>query len=358
MSKVLVAMSGGVDSSVAAAFMKEKGYDPIGVTMKLYDNEDINISNEKTCCSLSDIEDARSVAFNIGFPYYVFNFKSEFKKCVIDKFVGCYKCGMTPNPCVDCNRYLKFAELYRRGQELECEYIVTGHYARIRFDEETGLYQLLTGKDDSKDQSYVLYHLTQDQLKHTMFPLGEYTKEEIRKKAQEYGLLNAEKHDSQDICFIPDGNHKKFIEEYTGEKIGPGNFLDINGKVIGKHQGYYRYTVGQRKGINVNRDGKHYVLEIRPETNEVVVGRNKDLFTTTLVADDFNWISGIAPVKPIRVQGRTRYHQALADATATVRDDGTVEVVFDEPQRAITKGQSVVLYDGEVVIGGGRIIKN
>ena len=345
-------MSGGVDSSVAAVFMKEKGYDPIGVTMKLYDNEDINMSKEKTCCSLSDVEDARSVAYKVGFPYYVFNFKAEFKEKVIDKFVGCYMCGMTPNPCIDCNRYLKFEELYRRAKALGCDVIVTGHYARIRFDEATGKYQLMKGIDDSKDQSYVLYHMTQDQLAHTMFPLGEYTKDEIRKKAAETGLINADKHDSQDICFIPDGNHMKFIEEYTHKKVGKGNFLDINGKVIGQHNGYYRYTVGQRKGINVNRDGKHYVLEIRPETNEVVVGRNKDLFTEELVATDFNWISGEAPTGEIKVSGRTRYHQPLTEGVAKVLENGDVKVSFDEPIRAITKGQSVVLYDGDVVLGG------
>jgi tRNA-specific 2-thiouridylase len=355
MKKALIAMSGGVDSSVAAIFMKEQGYDVIGVTMKLYDNEDIDVSKEKTCCSLSDIEDARSVAFKLGFPYYVFNFKSEFKEKVIDKFVNCYKCGMTPNPCIECNRHLKFTELYRRAKEQECDVIVTGHYARIRYDEATQKYQLLVGVDESKDQSYVLYHMTQEQLKHTAFPLGEYTKEGIRKKAAESGLVNADKHDSQDICFIPDGNHKKFIERYTGEKIGAGNFLNLQGKVIGKHFGYYRYTIGQRKGVVVSEPGVHYVCEIRPETNEVVVGRNNDLFKRELIADDFNWISGEAPKQPVAVTGRTRYHQQLAEATATVMEDGRVRVVFEQPQRAITKGQSVVLYDGEVVLGGGTI---
>lgn len=355
MKKALIAMSGGVDSSVAAIFMKEQGYSPIGVTMKLYDNEDINISNEKTCCSLSDIEDARSVALKLDFPYYVFNFKDKFKEKVIDKFVNCYKCGMTPNPCVECNRHLKFSELYRRAKELDCDVIVTGHYARIVYNEETQKYELLKGIDESKDQSYVLYHLTQEQLAHTKFPLGGYTKEEIREKAEESGLVNANKHDSQDICFIPDGNHKKFIEKYTGEKIGPGKFLDLKGNVIGRHFGYYRYTVGQRKGVVVSEPGKHYVCEIRPETNEIVVGRDRDLFHSELIAVDFNWISGEIPKEPIRVQGRTRYHQVLAEATATVQNDGLVRVVFDTPQRAITKGQSVVLYDGDVVLGGGTI---
>ncbi len=357
MSKALIAMSGGVDSSVAAVLMKEQGYDPIGVTMKLYDNEDIQMEHEKTCCSLSDVEDARSVALKVGFPYYVFNFKAEFNEKVIAKFVESYMNGRTPNPCIDCNRYLKFAELYRRAKELECDYIVTGHYARIRFNEETQKYELMKGVDDSKDQSYVLYHLTQEQLAHTKFPLGEYTKDEIREKAESVGLLNAHKHDSQDICFIPDGNHKKFIEGYTGEKVGSGDFLDINGKVVGTHQGYYRYTVGQRKGVQVKREGKNYVLEIKPESNEVVIGRNKDLFHSELIAGDFNWISGNAPMEPIRVQGRTRYHQALAEATVTVLENGEVKVVFDEPQRAITKGQSVVLYDGDVVLGGGTILE-
>ena len=357
MKKALIAMSGGVDSSVAAVFMKEQGYEPIGVTMKLYDNEDIHMSQEKTCCSLSDIEDARNVAHKLNFPYYVFNFKEQFKEKVMDKFVNCYKCGMTPNPCVDCNRFLKFNELDRRAKELGCDVIVTGHYARIRYNEKSGKYELLKGVDASKDQSYVLYYMTQEQLAHTILPLGEYNKAAIRKVAEENDLVNANKHDSQDICFVPDGNYVKFIEKCTNKKVGKGNFLDINGKVIGQHNGYYRYTVGQRKGIQVNREGRHYVLAVKPKTNEVVVGRNNDLFSKELIATDFNWISGESPIEPIKISGRTRYHQPLTEGVAEVLENGDVKVVFDEPIRAITKGQSVVLYDGDVVLGGGCISK-
>lgn len=358
MKKALIAMSGGVDSSVAAVFMKDKGYDPIGVTMKLYDNDDISLDTEKTCCSLSDVEDARNVAIKVGFPYYVFNFKARFKEKVMDKFCNFYMCGKTPNPCIDCNRYLKFDELHRRAKELGCELVVTGHYARIRYDETTDSYQLLTGLDESKDQSYVLYHMTQDLLAETDFPLGEFTKDEIRAKAEEYGLAIADKKESQDICFVPDGDYASFLEDFTGQHVGEGDFVDIEGNVIGTHKGYYHYTVGQRRGVQVKgREGRNYVVEVRPETNQVVIGDNEDLFKNSLVADDFNWISGHAPTEPIKVSARTRYHQKLTSAIATVMEDGNVQVKFDEPVRAMTKGQAVVLYDGEVVLGGGTIIE-
>lgn len=355
MKKALIAMSGGVDSSVAAVFMKEKGYSLVGVTMKLYDGENIDISDEQSCCTSSDIEDARSIAQKLDFPYHVFNFKSEFKEKVIDKFVTSYKCGRTPNPCVDCNRYLKFSELYKRAEMLECDELVTGHYARIRYDEESGKYQLLKGKDDSKDQSYVLYHMTQKQLAHTQFPLGEYTKEQIREIAEQNGLLNAGKKDSQDICFIPDGNHQRFIENYTGRKIGYGRLVDLEGNTLGSHHGYYRYTIGQRKGLNVTSPEPYYVCELRPRRNEVVLGRSEDLFKSKLVAEDFNWICGEAPKQPIKATARIRYHQKEAEALVTVGEDNKVYVEFETPQRAITKGQSVVLYNGEVVLGGGTI---
>lgn len=350
--KALIAMSGGVDSSVAAFLMKEAGYDCIGVTMKLYDNEDIGMDQEKTCCSLSDIEDARSVAVKLGIPYYVFNFKADFKEKVIDPFIDSYRCGMTPNPCIECNRHLKFTQLHQKARELQCDVVVTGHYARITKDEQG--YHLLKGKDAAKDQSYVLYSLTQEQLAHTCFPLGEYTKDEIRRMAEEQGFFNAGKKDSQDICFIPDGDYRRFIEETTGQKSMPGNFVDQEGNVLGIHKGYYCYTIGQRRGLGISAPQSLYVVEIRPEKNEVVLGSNEDLFHSHLTADHFNWIEQVGPDEIIKA--RIRYHQTEKEATVRVLEDNRVEVNFLEPQRAITKGQAVVLYRGDAVAGGGRII--
>lgn len=350
--KALIAMSGGVDSSVAAFLMKEAGYDCIGVTMKLYDNEDIGMDQEKTCCSLSDIEDARSVAVKLGIPYYVFNFKADFKEKVIDPFIDSYRCGMTPNPCIECNRHLKFTQLHQKARELQCDVVVTGHYARITKDEQG--YHLLKGKDAAKDQSYVLYSLTQEQLAHTCFPLGEYTKDEIRRMAEEQGFFNAGKKDSQDICFIPDGDYRRFIEETTGQKSTPGNFVDQEGNVLGIHKGYYCYTIGQRRGLGISAPQSLYVVEIRPEKNEVVLGSNEDLFHSHLMADHFNWIEQVGPDEIIKA--RIRYHQTEKEATVRVLEDNRVEVDFLEPQRAITKGQAVVLYRGDAVAGGGRII--
>lgn len=351
--KALIAMSGGVDSSVAAYLMKEAGYDCIGVTMKLYDNEDIGMEQEKTCCSLSDIEDARSVAVKLGIPYYVFNFKADFKEKVIDNFIESYRCGMTPNPCIECNRHLKFAHLWQKARELQCDVVVTGHYARITEDGQG--YHLLKGKDSAKDQSYVLYSLTQEQLAHTCFPLGGYTKEEIRRIAEEQGFFNAAKKDSQDICFIPDGDYRSFIEKTTGQSSQPGDFVDKDGNVLGTHKGYYCYTIGQRRGLGISAPQSLYVTEIRPEENKVVLGSNDDLFHSHLTADNFNWIEEVRPDEVIKA--RIRYHQVEKEATARVTQDSRVEVDFLEPQRAITKGQSVVLYRGDAVVGGGRIIE-
>ncbi len=351
--KALIAMSGGVDSSVAAYLMKKAGYDCIGVTMKLYDNDEIGIAREKTCCSLSDIEDARSVCVKLGIPYYVFNFKADFKEKVIDQFISSYQKGMTPNPCIECNRHLKFAHLYHRAQALHCDVIVTGHYARITQDESG--YHLLKGVDASKDQSYVLYSLTQEQLAHTCFPLGDYSKTEIRQIAQEQGFFNAQKHDSQDICFIPDGDYMSFIEKTTGKKSEPGDFVHRSGKVLGQHKGYCGYTIGQRKGLGISGPKPYYVIEICPEENKVILGDSEDLFQKDLVAGDFNWIEEVGADEVVKA--RIRYHQIEKEAIARKREDGTVAIHFLEPQRAITKGQAVVLYREDHVVGGGTIIE-
>lgn len=351
--KVIIAMSGGVDSSVAAFLMKEKGFDCIGATMKLYDNDEIGISREKTCCSLDDIEDARSVARRLSIPYYVFNFKEEFEEKVIRKFISTYENGGTPNPCIDCNRYLKFEKLFQRMNELEYNYVVTGHYARI--EENDGWFYLKKAVDDTKDQSYVLYSLTQYQLSHILFPLGEYTKNEIREIAEKQDFLNARKKDSQDICFVPDGNYTDFIERYTGKKYPPGDFVDINGKPIGKHQGIIRYTNGQRKGLGVAFGQPMYVAGKNIEKNTVTLCTNEELFAKELKAVDFNWIIP-NPQNEIKCSARVRYNMREKPATAYINDDNSVNVVFDEPQRAITRGQAVVLYDGDIVLGGGTIV--
>ena len=350
-TKALVAMSGGVDSSVAAFLTQQAGFDCIGVTMRLYDNMPDECCDSNTCCSLEDVEDARSVARRLGMPFYAFNFKADFREKVIEKFIHCYECGLTPNPCIECNRHLKFDHLLRRGVELGCDYVVTGHYAQIKQDEQTGRYILYKAADASKDQSYVLYCLTQEQLAHTRFPLGGLTKSEARAIAEEQGFINARKHDSQDICFVPDGDYAAFMERYTGKDYPAGNFLDLNGNVVGQHQGAIRYTLGQRKGLGLAMGAPVYVCAKDMEQNTVTVGPNEALFATTLLANDWNWFPFPAPDAPIRVNARIRYRHK--EQPATVYPDG--RVVFDEPQRAITTGQTVVLYDEDTVIAGGII---
>lgn len=361
--KALIAMSGGVDSSLAAKKMIERGYECIGCTMKLYDRpEDVEAGSddiqkaartERTCCSLNDVEDARQVAFRLGMKYYVFNFKDDFKEKIIDKFIRCYQCGITPNPCIDCNRYMKFEKLYERAVILGCDVIVTGHYAQI--EEKDGKYFLKKAADESKDQSYVLYSLTQEQLAHTCFPLGGMNKTDVRKEAEESGFVNADKPDSQDICFVPDGDYAKVIETYTGTVPEPGNFVDKEGNVIGPNKGIIHYTIGQRKGLGISAPEPLYVCEIRPETREVVLGRNDDLMSRELTVADFNWISGDAPTEDFRCKAKIRYRQKEQWAEVTPIGPDRVKITFDEPQRAITAGQAAVLYDGDIVLGGGTI---
>lgn len=351
--KALIAMSGGVDSSVAALRMKEQGYDCVGVTMKLYDNEDLGSPREATCCSADDIEDARSVAYRIGIPYYVVNYKDDFKAKVMEPFVDSYMKGCTPNPCIECNRHLKFEHLYRTAKELGCDVIVTGHYARITH--EDGQYQLRRAADSAKDQSYVLYSLTQEQLAHTVFPLGELSKEQVRQAAQEYGFANSDKRDSQDICFIPDGDYKKFMEEKYGVHAGTGQFVSVTGEVLGEHQGYYGYTIGQRKGLGIAAKHPLYVVDIKPQENQVILGSNDDLFRTTLEAENFNWILNRDYEGEI-LQAKIRYRQQAQDAYIRRLENDRVQVTFTEPQRAITRGQAVVVYQKDIVIGGGTIL--
>lgn len=342
-----------MDSSVAAYLMKEAGYDCVGVTMKLYSNEDAGVERTKTCCSLDDVEDARSVAHRLGIPYYVFNFTGDFRREVMERFVCAYESGATPNPCIDCNRHLKFDRLYRRAAELGCDCVVTGHYARI---EHTGeRYLLKKSAVPEKDQSYVLYSLTQEQLAHTRFPLGEMAKEETRRVATEQGFYNADKPDSQDICFVPDGDYASFICRYREKAYPAGDFVDLEGHFLGRHKGIIHYTLGQRKGLGIAAGEPLYVVRIEPETNRVVLGKNADLYSRELDADGMNWIACDEPDKPLRVKAKVRYRQAEQWATATVPAPGQLHLVFDEPQRAITRGQAVVLYDGDTVVGGGVI---
>lgn len=341
-------MSGGVDSSVAAYLAKESGWDPIGVTMKLFDGE-----IESACCSLEDTEDAASVARKLGIPHYVFNFKDRFRRDVIDRFVAAYEAGMTPNPCIDCNRFLKFDELFRRARELGCDRVVTGHYARLEGEGESRV--LRKALDGSKDQSYVLYSLTGGMLPFIEFPLGEMKKDEVRALAEKLGFVNARKHDSQDICFVPDGKYHEFIEEETGREYPPGNFVDRDGNVLGTHRGIIRYTIGQRRGLGLALPESLYVLGVDVGKNEVILGREEELFSSTLIARDLTFSPGFLSDGYARVSARVRYRQPEKDATVERTGPDEVKVTFDEPLRAITPGQTVVFYNGDRVLGGGVI---
>lgn len=353
--KALVAMSGGVDSSVAAYLMREAGYETTGVTMRLYDNETIGRSSAKTCCSLADIEDACSIANRLGIYYIVYDFRKEFDQEVIRRFIEAYERGETPNPCIECNRYLKFDHLFQCGQEIGGDYIVTGHYAIIEYDRGSRRYLLRKSSDLSKDQSYVLFPLTQEQLARTKFPLGAMHKTETRRIAEEQGFVNAHKHDSQDICFVPDGDYAGFIEHYTRKAFPPGHFVDRDGNILGEHRGIIHYTIGQRKRLGIALGHPAYVTSIHPEQNEVVLGSNEDLFTRELEAKDFNWIVCDPPKSELRASARIRYKHRESPARIIPTGEDTVKIIFDEPQRAITRGQSVVLYDGDYVVGGGTI---
>ncbi|MBE6989847.1 MAG: tRNA 2-thiouridine(34) synthase MnmA [Ruminococcaceae bacterium] len=346
--KVLVAMSGGVDSSAAAVLLQEQGCICDGAMLKLLPGEG------GRCCSADDAADARSVAYRLGMRFYVFNGVEQFRREVMDRFISEYCAGRTPNPCIDCNRCLKFGTLLERALVLGYDYLATGHYARVGYDETTGRYLLLRGRDHRKDQSYALYQLTQHQLAHLLLPVGEYDKATIRERARCAGLLNADKADSQDICFVPDGDYASFLER-SGVEMVPGDFVDRQGHVLGRHRGLPRYTTGQGKGLGISLGRHVYVVGKDPAANTVTLGDDEELYSTALTAVCVNWIAGEAPKGLIRCTAKTRYSQTETPAMAEMLPDGRLQVRFDEPQRAVTAGQAVVLYDGERVLGGGTI---
>lgn len=354
--KVVIGMSGGVDSSVGAYLLKEQGYDVVGVTMQIWQDED-NIVQEENggCCGLSAVDDASRVAWELGIPYYVMNFKQEFKDNVINYFVDEYISGRTPNPCIACNRYVKWESLLKRSLDIGAEYIATGHYARIE-QLPNGRYALRKSVTAAKDQTYALYNLTQYQLSHTLMPVGAYTKDEIRAIAEKIKLEVASKPDSQEICFIPDHDYARFIKENTEASLPEGNFVDADGNVLGRHRGITHYTIGQRKGLNLSMKRPVFVVEIRPETNEVVIGDAEDVFSDTLRCDHLNWMSVDGLQGDVKqVTAKIRYSHKGAPCIIREAGKDLVECVFAEPQRAITPGQAVVFYDGEYVVGGGII---
>jgi tRNA-specific 2-thiouridylase len=354
--KALIAMSGGVDSSVSALLLIQAGFDCTGAMMKLFNNEDLGVSRERSCCSLDDAQDAQAVAMGLDIPFFVFNFVDTFKTQVIERFINAYQQGLTPNPCIDCNRYLKFDRFFRRAQELNCDFIATGHYARVEYDRAGSRYLLKKGADHSKDQSYVLYTMTQNHLAHTRFPLGDLQKNQVRDIARQHGFVNAQKRDSQDICFVRSGGYAKFIEDYTGRACPKGRFKDMSGADLGEHKGMIHYTVGQRKKLGIPTPAPLYVCSVDASSNTVVLGESHALYQRTLTAGDINLIPFDRLDTPLRVQAKIRYKQPEQPAILRQTGPDSLHVEFDSPQRAITKGQAVVLYDGDVVIGGGVIL--
>jgi tRNA-specific 2-thiouridylase len=368
--KIAVAMSGGVDSSAAAAILKEQGHELVGFTMQLWDQRrGINVDENgdplpSRCCSLDDVYDARRVAEELDFPFYVLNLERDFERDVIQPFVSSYLSGETPIPCVSCNSRLKFASLDRLAVSLGCEKVATGHYARVEFDPVANRYKLLRGKNEQKDQSYFLWELTQSQLSRALFPLGEMSKPEAREAARQHNLTGvSEKKESQEICFVPDGDYAGFIDRYleyenaTERLPGEGEIVDTSGRVIGRHEGIHRYTIGQRRGMGIANERALYVISIDAGKNRVTAGSSEDLLSSEFTVARVNWIAFADPKEPVRAEVRVRYRHTAAPATITPLDNDRAGIVFDEPQRAITPGQASVFYRGDEVIGGGWIVK-
>ena len=349
--RILLGMSGGVDSSVSAILLKEQGYEVIGMTMKLFEGE-----IEGSCCNISSTMDAKRVCDYLQIPHYTLNFKDEFKKYVIDDFINCYANCKTPNPCIECNKYLKFGSMYQKAQELKCDYIATGHYAKIEYSEEYKQNVLKKANAVAKDQSYVLYNIPKELLDKLKLPLGIYnSKEEIRKIAEQYNLPVAHKPDSEDICFIPSGDYKAFLENNSDIKSIKGNIVDINGNVLGTHTGLYKYTIGQRKGIGIPNITPLYVIGFNKEKNELIVGDEKELYKKEFIVSDVNWLLFDKLEKELIVYVKTRY-SSKAYKAKIIPYRNNIKVIYDEPQKSITEGQSAVFYMDDIVIGGGKII--